>query len=75
MPPGPETPHQIVNDGHADLKYLCMRTMEEPDIVEMPDSGKIGIMAGSPPGGDKAARRLTLYLPKGAAVDYWAGED
>jgi len=52
-----------------------MRTMEEPDIVEMPDSGKIGIMAGSPPGGDKAARRLTLYLPKGAAVDYWAGED
>ncbi len=74
IPPGPETPHQIVNDRDADLKYLCVSTMEEPDIVEMPDSGKIGIMAGSPPGGDKSARKLTLYLSKAAAKDYWEGE-
>ncbi len=75
VPPGPDTPHQIVNDGAAELKYLCISTMEEPDIVECPDSGKIGIMAGSPPGGDKSARTLTLYLPRSAAVDYWEGED
>ncbi len=75
VPPGPATPHQIRNDGETDLRYLAVSTMEEPDIVECPDSDKIGIMAGSPPGGDRAARTLTIYLPRSAAVDYWAGED
>ncbi len=74
IPPGPGSAHQIVNDSETDLRYLCLSTMEEPDIVEMPDSGKIGILAGSPPGGDKARRTLTLYLPKASAVDYWQGE-
>ncbi len=75
IPPGPDTPHQIVNDSAAELRYLCVSTMEEPDIVAMPDSGKIGILAGSPPGGDKQARTLTCYLPRDAEVDYWDGED
>lgn len=75
VPPGPDTPHQILNSGDADLTYLCVSTMLHPDIVEMPDSGKINIMVGSPPGGDKSARRLSLCLPKDAAVDYWFGED
>ncbi len=75
IPPGPDTPHQIINNSDADLKYLCVSTMEEPDIVMMPDSGKINIMAGSPPGGDKLARTLSVCLPLDAAVDYWHGED
>ena len=74
VPPGPETPHQIVNDSEADLRYLCVSTMEAPDIVAMPDSGKINVMAGSPPGGGKAARTLSICLPLDAAVDYWEGE-
>ncbi len=73
-PPGPETPHQIVNDSETDLRYLCVSTMEAPDIVAMPDSGKINVMAGSPPGGEKAARTLSICLPLDAAVDYWEGE-
>lgn len=75
IPPGPDTPHQIINDSDTDLKYLCVSTMEEPDIVMMPDSGKVNIMAGSPPGGDKSARTLSVCLPLDAAVDYWHGED
>ncbi len=75
VPPGPDTPHQILNDNDVDLKYLCVSTMEEPDIVMMPDSGKVNIMAGSPPGGDKSARTLSVCLPLDAAVDYWQGED
>ncbi len=75
VPPGPDTPHQIINDSDTDLHYLCVSTMEEPDIVIMPDSGKINVMAGSPPGGDKSARTLSLCLPLDAAVDYWDGED
>lgn len=73
-PPGPETPHQIVNDSETDLRYLCVSTMEAPDIVAMPDSGKINVMAGSPPGGEKTARTLSICLPLDAAVDYWEGE-
>jgi len=75
VPPGPKTPHQILNNSDRELKYLCVSTMEEPDIVEQPDSWKVGIMVGSPPGGNKAARQLTIYFPKDAAVDYWEGED
>ena len=75
VPPGPDTAHQIVNNSDAELKYLCVSTMEEPDIVMMPDSGKINIMAGSPPGGDKSARTLSACLPLNATVDYWDGED
>ena len=74
VPPGPETPHQIVNDSETDLRYLCVSTMEAPDIVAMPDSGKINVMAGSPPGGEKTARTLSICLPLDAAVDYWEGE-
>ncbi len=73
-PPGPETPHQILNDSETDLRYLCVSTMEAPDIVAMPDSGKINVMAGSPPGGEKTARTLSICLPLDAAVDYWEGE-
>jgi len=75
VPPGPDTPHQIINDSDVDLKYLCVSTMEEPDIVMMPDSGKVNIMAGSPPGGDKSARTLSVCLLLDAAVDYWEGEE
>lgn len=74
IPPGPDTPHQIVNNSDADLKYLCVSTMEEPDIVMMPNSGKVNIMAGSPPGGEKSQRTLSVCLPLDAAVDYWADE-
>ena len=75
VPPGPEHPHQIINTGQSDLTYLCVSTMEEPDVVEMPASGKLNIMIGSPPGGDRSKRTLSLCLPKDAAVDYWEGED
>ena len=75
VPPGPENPHQIINTGQSDLTYLCVSTMEEPDVVEMPTSGKLNIMIGSPPGGDKSKRTLSLCLPRDAAVDYWEGED
>ncbi len=75
IPPGPDTSHQIVNDSSNDLKYLCVSTMEEPDIVMMPDSGKINIMAGSPPGGDPSARTLSVCFPLEAVVDYWKDEE
>ncbi len=42
---GPETAHQIVNTGTAVLKYLGISTMTETEVVEYPDSGKIGVVS------------------------------
>jgi len=75
VPPGPGSEHQILNDGEEPLRYLVVSTMEEPDVVTYADSRKVAVLAGSPPGGNKARRTLELFLPLGAAVDYWAGED
>jgi len=73
-PGGPETAHQIVNSSSADLTYLCVSTMNAPDIMEYPDSGKFGAFAGVAPGGDKSRRTFTIFGRKSDAVDYWDGE-
>ncbi len=74
-PGGPEVAHQIVNDSSADLRYLCVSTMEEPDVAVYPDSGKFGVLAGSAPGGDKSRRTFTHVGKVADHVDYWSGED
>ena len=35
-PGGPELTHQLVNTSDADLRYLCVSTMQYPDIVHYP---------------------------------------
>ena len=40
-----------------------------------PASGKMGLFAGSAPGGSKEARFLDEFLRMDAKVDYWDGED
>lgn len=71
---GPETAHQLIA-GEEGLRYLAVGTMNEPDVMEYPDSGKLVVFAGSPPGGDKATRRLSFTGRAADAVDYWDGED
>jgi len=73
-PPGPDKPHQIINTSDAELKYLALSTMAEPDVMEYPDSGKYGVFAGSAPGGISAKRTFALFAKKSAAVDYWEDE-
>lgn len=74
LPPGPRSAHQLINDSEAPLRVLAVSTMEEPDVIDYPDSAKYGVMAGSPPGGEKALRTVTFFAPKNAAVDYFYGE-
>jgi len=73
-PGGPETAHQIINTSEGNLRYLCISTMEQPDVMEYPDSGKFGVFVGSPPGGDKAQRTVEIFSPHDAAIDYWLNE-
>ncbi len=75
IPPGPEYAHQIINTGSEDLTYLAISTMEEPDIILYPDSNKISVMAGSPPGGDKTRRTLNYIGDLEQQLEYWHGEE
>ncbi len=72
-PTGPGTAHQIVNTSDGELRYLAISTMEEPDVAEYPDSGKIAAIAGAPPG--RRPYPVFFVAPRDAATDYWAGED
>ncbi len=65
LPPGDDTAHQVINSSKAPLRYLCFSTMEQPEIVKYPDSGKIGASATKAGG---------IFVAT-ATVDYWHGEE
>jgi len=74
FPARPEGAHRVVNDGDEPLRYLAMSTMNDPDVIEYPDSDKVGVFAGSPPG-SREHRHVHGYFRNEDAVDYWDGED
>ena len=65
IPPGPEWPHQFVNDSDAPMKYLSISTKDSPELVEYPDSGKY-LITGSKGFGRMHRAKTDL--------DYWDGE-
>ena len=65
--------HRVVNDSEEPLRYLMVSTMTEPDVTVYPDSGKVGVFAGAPPGGE-GERTVHGYYRREDAVDYWEGE-
>jgi uncharacterized cupin superfamily protein len=71
-PAGAE-PHQIINNGSAELRYLGISTMSSVDVVEYPDSKKIGVAAGV----KNADFKTATYAGMGriAPADYYDGED
>ncbi|PKP81725.1 MAG: cupin [Alphaproteobacteria bacterium HGW-Alphaproteobacteria-18] len=70
---GAGTAHQLVA-GRDGLRYIAISSMHAPDVILYPDSGKIGIFAGSAPGGDKAKRSIEAIWKLSDAVDYWKDE-
>jgi uncharacterized cupin superfamily protein len=73
-PPGPDGAHQIVNTGTTVLRYLALGTTEDPEVVEYPDSGKYGVIAGRPTGARLAEASFNVFAFKKDGVDYWTGE-
>jgi len=69
FPPGADHPHQLINTSSRDLRYLCVSTMEYPEITEYPDSKKIGALTSSPqdPG-------FRAFYRKDGNVPYYEGE-
>jgi len=74
LPAGEEGGHRVINDSAEPLRYLAISTMDDPDVLVYPDSGKVGIYTGSAPG-DHDDRELTKYFPMDEDVDYWQDEE
>ena len=69
FPPGADAAHQIINTGTTVLRYLCLSSGADPEVVIYPDSGKIMAMAGGwPP-------EVRMVAKQGESLDYWDGED
>jgi len=72
-PGGPETAHQIINTGTAELKYLAVSTMQYPEICDYPDSGKF-LVAELPRSADGSVDGFRHVGRAESAIDYWDGE-
>jgi uncharacterized cupin superfamily protein len=74
-PGGPEAAHQIVNTSPTDeLKYLSVSTMQSPEVVDYPNSGKLGVRVDLPPDADGKPRVFRFITKTGVSTDYWDGE-
>jgi uncharacterized cupin superfamily protein len=59
--------HQVSNRTDSPVRVLMISTLIMPEIVEYPDSGKLGARSA-------AGERIMLARP-GPTLDYWDGED
>lgn len=68
---GRDKAHQLINSGDSPLKYLCFSTMQKTDVVEYPDSNKVGAITWDAASGEPTFRHRAIAQE----VDYWEGED
>lgn len=66
--------HRVINDGDEPLRYLAISTMHDPDLTVYPDSEKVGVFGGAPPG-SREERSLEGFFRRKDSVDYWDGEE
>ena len=71
-PPGDQYPHQLINTGENELRYLVVSTMDFPDICHYPDSNKVGAYGTAAVGAQVGLR--ALYI-RDQNVNYYDGED
>jgi uncharacterized cupin superfamily protein len=67
FPRGQAGAHQVSNRTDTPVRVLMLSSMVLPEIVEYPDSGKVGAR-------DATGERLLMSRP-GPRLDYWDGED
>jgi len=72
LPRGSEFAHVLINAGEDELMYLCVSTMNSPEVVHYPDSGKLGVLESSRSwGGPNSIGGFYRYEKAG----YWDGEE
>jgi len=67
FPRGPAGAHQVRNGTDGPIRVLMLSTELTPEIVEYPDTGKVGVRSAT-------GERVMLSRP-GPTLDYWEGED
>ena len=65
FPRGQEGAHTLLNRTEEPVRCLFVSTLLQPEVVEYPDSGKLGVRVG----GERPNFRLD------SQVDYWDGEE
>ncbi len=65
FPRGPQGAHQVRNDEREPARFLVLSTVIQPEILEYPDSGKIGVRA---PG-------ISFNVAREPELGYWEGEE
>jgi len=73
LPAGDDGAHQLQNQNEAPARVLIVSTMNEPDVTVYPEMGKIGVFAGSPPGGNEE-RTVEGFFDPEDSLDYWEAE-
>src|SRR5579859_3715110 len=75
FPVGPDHAHQLLNTGTTPLRYLCLSTRPQADVVGYPDSKKVG--AVGVPGGWKFPQPawIRVICKADSAIDYYEGEE
>ncbi len=67
FPRGKSGAHQVSNRTGSPIRVLMLSSMQRPDLVEYPDSGKFGARSFD-------GERVLMGRP-GPMLDYWEGED
>ena len=67
FPRGDAGLHQVRNGTEEPIRVLMLSTLIMPEVVEYPDSGKLGAR-------DATGERILLARP-GPRLEYWEGED
>jgi uncharacterized cupin superfamily protein len=68
---GPEGAHQVINRSESPVRFAMTSVLTSPEVVEYPDSGKVGVMALTD---SQAGGRLVSIHRLGDAVQYFDGE-
>jgi uncharacterized cupin superfamily protein len=69
FPRGPDGAHGISNHSDEPARWLVVSSMNEPDVIEYPDTGVVGAVAGDAPAAGRDAP-FEAFFPRDAAIPY-----
>jgi uncharacterized cupin superfamily protein len=67
---GPAGTHQVANRSDTTARFIVFSSMVDPDVVEQPEAGTVGLFAGGVPTSGRDAE-VELFFPRDAAIGYF----
>jgi uncharacterized cupin superfamily protein len=62
--------HAIANRSDAPVRFIVFSSMIDPDVVEQPDAGTVGVFVGGVPTAGRDAA-IELFFPRDASIGYF----